>query len=411
MQNISKSKKLGRVLTATLLVVAMLVSAFAISGCGEENKSSKSSKKSTTSQTSGSTEDETTYSGEKIKAVIDIKDYGKISLDLYKDAAPITVENFVSLAKDGFYDGLTFHRIIKNFMIQGGDPKGNGTGGSEKEIKGEFSANGVTNNLHHTRGAISMARSQAMDSASSQFFIVQKTKSHLDGQYAAFGYVTDGMDIVDKICDDTTVQDNNGTVAKANQPVINSIKILDSTDSEKATEATEASSKKKSLSENKTAVIKIEGYDDIEMVLYAKEAPNTVNHFTKLVNSGYYNGKSIYCLVKQNNMKFGNGDETDASVETVKSESDNKLSHTKGAVSMLHPKNDKDGATTDFFITLTNNSEQAQSLDGNYTVFAYVVADGMDVIDQIQKDTKVQDSKGTIAKADQPIIKSITTKD
>ena len=155
---------------------------------------------------------------------IKIKDYGTIYAEIDADTAPITVTNFVNLCKNHFYDGLTFHRIIKDFMIQGGDPNGDGTGGSEETIKGEFSDNGVENPLKHTRGALSMARSQDNDSASSQFFIVQKTASHLDGQYAAFGYVYEGMDIVDKICDDVQVEDNNGTVAKENQPVIESIR-------------------------------------------------------------------------------------------------------------------------------------------------------------------------------------------
>ena len=155
---------------------------------------------------------------------IKIKDYGTIYAEIDADTAPITVTNFVNLCKNHFYDGLTFHRIIKDFMIQGGDPNGDGTGGSEETIKGEFSDNGVENPLKHTRGALSMARSQANDSASSQFFIVQKTASHLDGQYAVFGYVYEGMDIVDKICDDVQVEDNNGTVAKENQPVIESIR-------------------------------------------------------------------------------------------------------------------------------------------------------------------------------------------
>ena len=155
---------------------------------------------------------------------IKIKDYGTIYAEIDADTAPITVTNFVNLCKNHFYDGLTFHRIIKDFMIQGGDPNGDGTGGSEETIKGEFSDNGLENHLKHTRGALSMARSQDNDSASSQFFIVQKTASHLDGQYAVFGYVYEGMDIVDKICDDVQVEDNNGTVAKENQPVIESIR-------------------------------------------------------------------------------------------------------------------------------------------------------------------------------------------
>lgn len=158
---------------------------------------------------------------------ITIKDYGTISLELDADVAPITVTNFIKLAREGFYDGLTFHRIISGFMIQGGDPLGTGTGGSDVTIKGEFKANGVENTISHTRGVISMARSQAMDSASSQFFIVHADSPHLDGKYAAFGHVTEGIEIVDRICEDTAVTDKNGSVAKENQPVITSIKVMD----------------------------------------------------------------------------------------------------------------------------------------------------------------------------------------
>lgn len=158
---------------------------------------------------------------------ITVKDYGTIDVELYADEAPISVTNFLKLAGEGFYDGLTFHRIISGFMIQGGDPLGTGMGGSDEMIKGEFAANGVDNPLKHTRGAISMARSQFPDSGSSQFFIVHQDSPHLDGQYAAFGYVTDGMDVVDKICEDTKVEDNNGTVAKENQPVIERIEVVD----------------------------------------------------------------------------------------------------------------------------------------------------------------------------------------
>ena len=162
-------------------------------------------------------------------AVVEIvvKDYGTITVELDGEAAPITVANFVKLVEDGFYDGLTFHRIIEGFMIQGGDPKGNGTGGTDQKIKGEFAANGVENPLSHTRGAISMARSQNPDSASSQFFIVHEDSKFLDGQYAAFGYVTEGMEVVDAICAAAQPTDNNGSIAKGNQPVIESISIVE----------------------------------------------------------------------------------------------------------------------------------------------------------------------------------------
>ena len=158
---------------------------------------------------------------------IDVQDYGTISLELDADTAPISVTNFINLANEGFYDGLTFHRIISGFMIQGGDPNGNGTGGSEKTIKGEFSANGVENDISHVRGVISMARANDPDSGSSQFFIVHEDSTFLDGQYAAFGHVTDGMDVVDAICEAVPVQDKNGTVAAADQPVITAVTVVD----------------------------------------------------------------------------------------------------------------------------------------------------------------------------------------
>ena len=160
-------------------------------------------------------------------AEIEIADYGTISLELDADTAPISVTNFVNLAKDGFYDGLTFHRIISGFMIQGGDPLGNGTGGSDQNIKGEFQNNGVENDISHVRGVISMARAMDPDSGSSQFFIVHEDSTFLDGDYAAFGHVTEGIEIVDQICADTPVQDDNGTVAAEDQPTITSIKVID----------------------------------------------------------------------------------------------------------------------------------------------------------------------------------------
>lgn len=163
----------------------------------------------------------------KHHVAITVRDYGTITVELDADAAPITVQNFLDLADSGFYDGLTFHRIMEGFMIQGGDPEGTGMGGSDKTIKGEFSANGVENPLSHTRGAISMARSSAMDSASSQFFIVQKDSTFLDGQYACFGYVTNGMDVVDAIAADAQPTDDNGTIPADQQPVIESVKVLD----------------------------------------------------------------------------------------------------------------------------------------------------------------------------------------
>lgn len=163
----------------------------------------------------------------KINVLITVKDYGNIKLELSADNAPITVTNFVNLVNEKFYDGLTFHRIIKDFMIQGGDPNHDGTGGSNKTIKGEFSENGITNNISHKRGVISMARSNDMNSASSQFFIVHEDSTYLDGKYAAFGIVSEGMDVVDKIAETVKTTDDNGTVEYENQPVIESIRVVE----------------------------------------------------------------------------------------------------------------------------------------------------------------------------------------
>ena len=161
---------------------------------------------------------------------IEVQDYGTITAELDADAAPITVTNFVKLVNEGFYDGLTFHRIISGFMIQGGDPLGNGSGGSAENIKGEFAQNGWDNPIKHERGVLSMARSSMPNSASSQFFIMHQAAPHLDGAYAAFGRVLTGMEVVDAICANTPVTDDNGTVQKANQPVITSIRVIEMTE-------------------------------------------------------------------------------------------------------------------------------------------------------------------------------------
>jgi len=215
----------------TTLFLCLALSGAIITGCGSRSeKPGAEDSENTASEASQETPDEDT-SEELLSgthhAEIEIEGYGTIALELDADTAPVSVTNFVNLAKDGFYDGLTFPRIISGFMIQGGDPLGNGTGGSDKTIKGEFSDNGIENNISHVRGVISMARANDPDSASSQFFIVHEDSNFLDGQYAAFGHVTEGIEIVDQICQDTPVQDSNGTVSSDDQPVISSVSILD----------------------------------------------------------------------------------------------------------------------------------------------------------------------------------------
>lgn len=200
-----------------LLIVALLGAA--ATGCGSERNTAEE-------EQAESAEEEALLSG-KHYVNINIKDKGTIKVELDADAAPITVTNFVNLVKEGFYDGLTFHRIIEGFMMQGGDPAGTGMGGAERTIVGEFESNGVKNPISHTRGTISMARSTMPDSASCQFFIMHQDGTYLDGDYAAFGHVTEGMEIVDDICENTTGQGQNGMVPTENRPVIESIEYVE----------------------------------------------------------------------------------------------------------------------------------------------------------------------------------------
>ena len=221
----------------TVWLLTLAFAATMLAGCGSKTDTTDTTETTEATSAADETSDgaadtaDTSEDGELLTGLhhvtIDVQDYGTSSLELDADTAPISVTNFINLANEGFYDGLTFHRIISGFMIQGGDPNGNGTGGSEKTIKGEFSANGVENDISHVRGVISMARANDPDSGSSQFFIVHEDSTFLDGQYAAFGHVTDGMDVVDAICEAVPVQDNNGTVAAADQPVITAVTVID----------------------------------------------------------------------------------------------------------------------------------------------------------------------------------------
>ena len=203
---------------------------FAGSGCDSKNasKALKEAQTETESQTPAEASENLQGVDDKEanRQVIEIvmNDGSVMELELYPDVAPATVENFMKLVNEGFYDGLTFHRIISGFMIQGGDPEGTGFGGSKDTIKGEFASNGFENNLSHERGVISMARAQNPNSASSQFFICHADSKFLDGQYAAFGRMTSGFEVLDKLAQ-TPVEDSNGTVARENQPVIKTITV------------------------------------------------------------------------------------------------------------------------------------------------------------------------------------------
>lgn len=217
----------------SFFLASLGVASLGLAGCGSGASGAASTSAASASAVPSSSASScvTSASGEYASgthhATIEVEGYGAIKLELDADVAPVTVANFAKLAGEGFYDGLTFHRIIEGFMVQGGDPSGNGTGGSDEKIVGEFSDNGHPNSISHVRGTISMARSQAYNSASSQFFIMQADTPSLDGQYAAFGHVTEGMDVVDAMCEAARPTDNNGTIAAADQPRIASVKMDD----------------------------------------------------------------------------------------------------------------------------------------------------------------------------------------
>ena len=214
--------------TLVMILAALLV--LALCACGSKTTGSTGDSQTKNETAAPASEEASQDDGtfQKVRhAEITVKDYGTIKLELDEGTAPITVANFIKLAKDGFYDGLTFHRIMDGFMIQGGDPRGNGTGGSDEKIKGEFKQNGVDNPISHVKGVISMARSNQPDSASSQFFITVADATFLDGAYAAFGRVTEGMEVAEKIAKDVKPVDNNGSVMPEEQPVIESIVITD----------------------------------------------------------------------------------------------------------------------------------------------------------------------------------------
>ena len=202
------SNNIRRALSSLMTIVVLISFAMGLTGCKKEEKSDL-------------------LSG-KHHVVMDIEGYGTVCMELDADTAPITVTNFINLANQGFYNGLTFHRIIAGFMAQGGDPLGTGRGGSGSNITGEFNINGIMNYISHNRGTVSMARSaDSYNSGSSQFFICVADCTSLDGQYAAFGRVTSGMDVVDAMVEATPVQDDNGTVLSEDQPVITEIRVID----------------------------------------------------------------------------------------------------------------------------------------------------------------------------------------
>lgn len=227
--NSNRKMKISAAIAAALCCI-LLVAGCGGSGAAQSTKESDSREEAAAAdpQTENTTETADTIDTSAMDHVrINVKDYGTITVALDREAAPVTVENFEKLVKEGFYNGLTFHRIMDGFMIQGGDPLGNGTGGSDQTIVGEFASNGHENPISHVKGVISMARAQNPDSASSQFFITVADSTFLDGEYAAFGYVTEGMEVADQIAKDAEPIDGNGTIPPEAQPVIESMEIVE----------------------------------------------------------------------------------------------------------------------------------------------------------------------------------------
>ena len=318
-----------------------------------------------------------------------MQDGSTFVVELYPQYAPQTVANFQKLVGEGFYNGLTFHRIYKGFMLQGGDPNGNGTGKAESgTIPGEFSSNGFKQNtLKHERGVISMARSSAPNSASCQFFIMHADNSNLDGNYAAFGRVVSGMATIDALaCTEVTYQ--NGEKSKPlDPPVIQSAVFVDA-------ESVVYDEEKKEEPKQETEEVVSGGFVKFQMQdggsfiveLYTNYAPQTVANFKKLVEEGFYNGLTFHRIYKnfmiQGGDPNGNGS-GDAPGGTIPGEfaangfTQNTLSHTRGVISMARA-DDPNSASCQFFIMHAD----ASYLDGYYAAFGRVVS-GMDVVDAL----------------------------
>ena len=373
-----KDSKFKKLLKGIALTAACAVTLSAFSACG--SKESELSSKIDTST---------------------LDESKSFTITLYEDKAPITCKNFEKLVDDGFYDGLTFHRVVEGFMAQGGDPKGDGTGGSDETIKGEFSANGVENDLSHKRGIVSMARSQDYDSASSQFFICYSDDcTFLDGQYAAFGEVTEGMDVVDEFLNVERTTGSDGAESSPKTPItIKKAVMIDDDDSG-----------------NHRAKFYMDfTYDEPEprtpvdasfvISLYADKAPITCENFEKLVKEGFYDGLTFHRVVDGFMAQGGdpNGDGTGGSDETIKGEFsengvENDLSHKRGIVSMARSQ-DYDSASSQFFICYTDD---CTFLDGKYAAFGEVT-EGMDVVDGFLEVERTTGSDGAKSSPKTPI--------
>ena len=363
--------KFSKLLKMLALTTAMAITCGSFAACGNNHEKSESSAEKNETASTAAPAAETSPEEDIAQTNEDIPENGFI-ITLREDKAPISCENFEKLVSSGFYDGVTFHRVVKGFMAQGGDPEGTGAGGSGENIKGEFSANGVENDLSHQRGVVSMARSQDNDSASSQFFICYDDASFLDGNYAAFGQVTQGMEVVDRFLNCDRELNSNYELAVPVKPIT----------------ITKASMMDPDADGHKRALFTVEFTEhefkegEFTITLYADKAPITCENFEELVSSGFYDGLTFHRVIDDFMAQGGDPEGTGmgGSEKTIKGEFssngvENDLKHTKGTVSMAR-SNDPDSASSQFFICY----DTCDFLDGNYAAFGEVT-EGMDVVD------------------------------
>lgn len=361
--------------------VAAAIACASFAGCGNADKDKKDSSKkdpaAAVSAVESNAESDNSGTGAKDYSNVDLADYEDTSfvITLYADKAPVSCENFEKLINEGFYDGLIFHRVVEDFMAQGGDPLGNGTGGSEETIKGEFSSNGVDNDLSHTRGIVSMARSNDPDSASSQFFICYSDEdTFLDGNYAAFGEVTEGMDVVDDFLKiSRTVGGDNALSSPVSPITIVKAVMIDDDD------------KGNHRAKFYMDFLQHESEElQFTITLRADQAPLTCETFELMVASGYYNGKELGTIFKDQvamcYSPYYQYPQVGLKGEFSENGVDNGLSHKPGVLTMAREdETSYDNATGDFMICLGDMSE---TYDGKMAAFAEIT-EGAEVLEKL----------------------------
>lgn len=360
-----------KLISLTAIIMLICLSVFALSSCGAQPFEAE-----VTVDTEG-------HSLHYVEIVF--KNYGTVSLTLDATVAPITVDNFLKLANSGYYNNSYIGRVQQGFVMQNAEGKGTDC------IKGEFEDNGFTNNLLHKKGVISMARNDFNNSASDQFFIMLTDYSGLDGGYAAFGWVTDGMNVIEKIADsipEAAYEDNMGFLYEQYMPMIETIRVtgnngVPSPYKEPVPPAAEEFTPNISVDTEghtlHTVEMSLKGYGKVTMVLDETVAPITVQHFLKLVEEGHFDGLSMLRLQESFVAQLGGGE----GAATIKGEFssngvENKLKHKKGILSMAR-STEPDSASDQFFIMLSANS----TLDGDYAAFGWVTS-GMNILEYIQ---------------------------